>query len=59
MTRENGFKLKEESFRLVTGTKYFPQRIARPWHRLPKQTVDVPSLAAFKASLDGALGSLI
>jgi len=29
------------------------------WHRLPREAVDAPSLEAFKARLDGALGSLI
>jgi len=28
------------------------------WNRLPKQVVDAPSLQAFKARLDVALGSL-
>jgi len=28
------------------------------WHRLPKETVDAPSLEAFRARLDVALGSL-
>jgi len=31
----------------------------RHWHRLPRETVDAPSLKAFKARLDGAPGSLI
>ena len=29
------------------------------WNRLPKEAVDAPSLEAFKARLDVALGSLI
>ena len=29
------------------------------WNRLPKEVVDAPSLEAFKASLDVALGSLV
>ena len=29
------------------------------WNRLPKQAVDAPSLEAFKARLDVALGSLV
>jgi len=28
------------------------------WNRLPKEAVDAPSLEAFKARLDVALGSL-
>ena len=29
------------------------------WNSLPKEVVDAPSLAAFKARLDVALGSLV
>ena len=29
------------------------------WNRSPKEAVDVPSLEAFKARLDVALGSLV
>jgi len=29
------------------------------WNRLPKEFVDAPSLEAFKATLDVALGSLV
>ena len=29
------------------------------WNRLPKEVVVAPSLEAFKASLDGALGKLV
>jgi len=29
------------------------------WNRLPKEAVDAPSLVAFKARLDVALGSLV
>ena len=34
-------------------------RVVRHWNRLPRETVDVPSLEAFKARLDGALSNLI
>ena len=30
-----------------------------PWNRLPKEAVDAPSLEAFKARLDVALGSVV
>ena len=33
--------------------------MVRPWHRLPREAVDAPSLEVFKARLDGALGSLV
>ena len=37
---------------------FFPQRVMTCWNRLPKEAVDAPSLQAFKARLDVALGSL-
>jgi len=33
--------------------------VVRHWNRLPKEVVDAPSLQAFKARLDVALGSLV
>jgi len=38
--------------------KFFMQRMVMHWNRLPKEAVDAPSLQAFKARLDVALGSL-
>ena len=35
------------------------QRVVTHWNRLPKEAVDAPSLQAFKARLDVALGSLV
>ena len=34
------------------------QRVVMHWNRLPKEAVDAPSLEAFKARLNVALGSL-
>ena len=39
--------------------KFFTQRVVTHWNRLPKEVVDAPSLEAFKARLDVALGSLV
>ena len=39
--------------------KFFTQRVVMLWNRLPKEVVDAPSLKAFKARLDVALGSLV
>jgi len=33
-------------------------RVMRPWARLPREAVAAPSLAVFKARLDGALSNL-
>ena len=38
---------------------FFAQRLVKHWNRLPKEAVDAPSLEAFKARLDVALGSLV
>ena len=38
--------------------KFFPVRVVRPWPRMPREAVAAPSLAVFKARLDGALRTL-
>ena len=58
-TREKGFKLGQGRFRLDIRRKLFTQRVVTHWNRLPRDVVDVPSLEAFKARLNVALGSLV
>ncbi|KFW87816.1 hypothetical protein N305_06115, partial [Manacus vitellinus] len=43
-------------FRLDIRKKFFT---VKHWKRLPRETVDAPSLEVFKARLDRALSSLV
>ncbi|KFR13211.1 hypothetical protein N306_12420, partial [Opisthocomus hoazin] len=54
----NGFKLKEGRFTLDIRNKFFTMRVVRHWNRLPREAVAAPSLAVFKARLNGALSNL-
>ena len=58
-TRGNGFKLRQGRFRLGIRRKIFHPESGDALNRLPKEAVDAPSLEAFKARLDVALGSLV
>ena len=58
-TRGDGSKLKEGRFRLDIRKKFFTMRVVKHRNRLPREAVDAPSLAVFKARLDGALSNLV
>jgi len=58
-TRSDGFKRKEGRFRLDTRKKFFTRQVVKHWPRLPREAVAGPSLAGFKARLDGALRNLV
>jgi len=57
-TRGNGSKLQGGRFRLDNRKKSFAMRVVKHWHRLPREAVAAPSLAVFKARLDGALSNV-
>jgi len=47
-TRGSVFKLKEDRFRLDKRKKVLTVRVVKHWNRLPRDTVDAPSLETFK-----------
>jgi len=51
--------MKEGRFRLDRRKKFCTMQVVKHWHRLPREVVEAPSLAAFKARLDGALSNLV
>ena len=38
---------------------FFPLRVTEPWHRLPREAVESPSLEIFKTRLDTVLCNLL
>jgi len=58
-TRADAFKLEHGRFWLDFRKNFFTERMVTHWNKLPKEVVDAPSLGAFKARLDVALGSLV
>ncbi|KFQ87813.1 hypothetical protein N337_13692, partial [Phoenicopterus ruber ruber] len=55
----NGHKLEPRKFCLNMRRNFFTVRVTEPWHRLPREGVESPSLERFKTRLDAVLCSLL
>jgi len=55
----DGLKLHQGRFRLDTGKNFFPERVVRPWPRLPRAVGESPSLEGFKRHVDMALWDMV
>lgn len=53
----NEYKVKQRRFSLNMRKHIFTVRVTKHWLRLPKDTVDSPSLKIFKSYLDMVLGN--
>jgi len=58
-TRGNRHKLKHKKFQLNMRMNFFTLRVTEPWHKLPREVVESPSLEIFKTCLDVVLCSLL
>ncbi|KFO88224.1 hypothetical protein N320_11323, partial [Buceros rhinoceros silvestris] len=55
----NGFKLKEERFRLDIRKKFFTMNVVKHWNRFPREVVDVPTMETFSIRLERTLSNLM
>ena len=58
-TRGNGHELKHRKLCLNMRKNFITWMVTEPWHRLPREVVESPSLEIFKTRLDKVLCSLL
>lgn len=58
-SRGNGLKLCQGRFSLDVKKKLFIKRVVRPWQRLHRAVVELPSLEGFKRYMDVALVDMV
>lgn len=58
-TKDSGHKLKHRELHMNMRKILFTVRVAEPWHRLPREAVESPSLKIFKTILDAFLRNLL
>ncbi|KGL78172.1 hypothetical protein N309_02626, partial [Tinamus guttatus] len=51
----NGYKLKHRKFHLHIRKNFLTVRVTEPWNRLPRESVESPSLEIFRTRLDATL----
>ena len=57
-TRGHSFKLRGDIYRTDVRGRFFTQRVVKVWNALPATVVDLPTLRAFKWSLDRHMESI-
>ena len=51
--------MRQGRFRLDVRNNVFTEGGVRPWHRLPREVGESPSLGGFKGRADVALGDMV